>query len=258
MTSPWQAFRCKAVLPLSPENRALVVTFLSDLAAILQATKGLHASLWLDTAQLHRDGGSRLFSSHARQWSPVMGFGFDPTGPAPRTLEFSDLADATFGTPPKIFDRSAIFISSLKTTKSAYGLLAGRGLATMMFFRQDAPGKPDIVQAIDRFMENSRRTLEPMIASSMFRNYPFYLPLLSSAGITRATPQQLEDWLTGADVVWRENYEDSELLLLSRLDLVPSLQAAGILARAANLEHEGPVRGWTLTPDEHPEILHEQ
>ena len=157
-----------------------------------------------------------------------MGFAFDPAGPSPRTLQFSDLAEATYGTPPKIFDRSAIFVSALKETQPAYRLLAGRGLATLLFFPADDPSGGSSPQAIRSFMANSKQVLEPLITSSMFRHHPFYLPLLSSKSSANASGQQLESWLGGAQLLWRENFEDGEMLLLSPHDLAPVFSDLGM------------------------------
>jgi hypothetical protein len=250
MTPPWQAYRFKLAVPLTSEHHSWVVSFVERLMEIVSRQYRLQPSLWLDTAELHREGGARLLSSHVRQWSPQMGFGFDPTGPSPRTLEFSDLTDATFGSPPKIFDRSAIFVSSLEATQSAYRLLAGRGLATLLFFPGDGPADAQTLRSIKYFMENSRLILEPMINSPMFHNHPFYLPLLSSTGIANASSQQLENWLGGAELLWRENCDDEELLLLSVRDLAGVFEEAGM----CRLSHAEGAVPWSIAPINAKEI----
>src|ERR1700733_3003935 len=94
-SSPWQGFRVELpAFPLPEQPRAALSFLVTRLIRALAELYGLRPTLWLDTAELHRDGGARLFSSYARRWSPTMGFAFDPTGPAPRTLELSDLMDA--------------------------------------------------------------------------------------------------------------------------------------------------------------------
>ena len=100
--SAWHGYRLETAMPLAFDERPWLSSFVESLVDVIGRVYQLQPSLWLDTAELHRDGGARLLSSHARQWSPTMGFGFDPTGPSPRTLQFSDLAEATYGTPPKI------------------------------------------------------------------------------------------------------------------------------------------------------------
>ena len=244
--APWQAYRCPLAFPLAPEDRDRVTSFIDELTQAVGRLNRLHPSLWLDSAEIHRDGGSRLLSSHVPEWSPEVGFAFDPSGPAPRTLEFTDFTETAYGTPPKVFDRSALFISSLKATQSAYSLLVGRGVATILFFREDASSGTGINEAVKRFKENSRRTLEPMMASSMFRHHRFYLPLLSSNSIAKATLQQLEDWLGGTELLWRENYEDGELFLLSARDMGPAFEAVG-MSRLS--ESEGAV-SWSYTPQD--------
>jgi hypothetical protein len=199
--NPWQAFRVQvSAFPLKESSQIEVSVFVKRLIHTLSQTRRLQPTLWLDTAELHRDGGSRLFSSNARKWSPTMGFCFDPTGPAPRTLEFSDLTDAPWGTPLKISDRSAILVSNFQETAAAYQLLCGRGLASLLFF---LAGAAELPAAADRFMSNSRAILEPMVASNAFKHHNFYLPLLSSSSLSKAKSEDLLAWLGGAEIYLR-------------------------------------------------------
>lgn len=159
-----------------------------------------------------------MFSSYARRWSPTMGFAFDPTGPAPRTLELSDLMDAPWGTSPKIYDRSAVVVSNVEQTEEAYCLMSGCGLASLFFFAVDASG---LSATIDRFMSNSRATLEPLVASNAFKHHNFYLPLLSADSLVQAGAKDLAAWIGEVEVYCREVFEDQEVLLLARRDWEP-------------------------------------
>ncbi len=226
--APWSAFRVPLELPLPLAARPILLSIAERISSAAGRVYSLFPSLWLDTAELHRESGSRLFSQHVRQWSPRMGFAFDPTGPSPRTLEFTDLTDAPFGTPPKLFDRSAIFISALAQTLPAYRLLAGRGLSTLLFFPADAPAGSTLTAAITRFMEGTRATLEPLITSGTFRNHPFYLPLLSSTSLSSATSEQLIGWMAGAELLLCESFDGQELLLLSQRDLASLFDQLGM------------------------------
>lgn len=211
---PWTAFRVQLpAFPLKESFRAEIRLFVRHLIRAISQTRRLQPTLWLDTAELHRDGGPRLFSGNARKWSPTMGFGFDPTGPAPRTLEFSDLMDAPWGTPPKIFDRSAILVSNFQETSAAYQTMGGRGIASILFFGAEVAELPT---AVGRFIINSRATLEPLVASNAFKHHNFYLPLLSSSSLSTAKPEGLQAWLGEAEIYLREVFEGNELLLLGK------------------------------------------
>jgi hypothetical protein len=224
--SPFHLFRAEfPPFPLPEQSRASLNTLFTQLSRAASDLCGLQPTLWLDTAELHRDGGAQLFSSHARKWSPTMGFCFDPTGPAPRTLEFSDLMDAPYGTPPKIYDRSAIFVSNLQETAAAYGQMCGRGLASLLFF---AAATPALSVVVDRFMDNSRATLEPLVASNAFKHHNFYLPLFSSASVAKAAAKDLSAWMGDAEIYSREVPEEKELLLLAKRDLISIFQRLGM------------------------------
>jgi hypothetical protein len=224
--SPWHAFRAELpAFPLPEQLRAPLNNLFTQMSRVVSELLGLQPTLWLDTAELHKDGGARLFSSHARKWSPTMGFCFDPTGPAPRTLEFSDLMNAPYGTPPRIYDRSAIFVSNLQETTAAYRLMCGRGLSSALFF---AAAVPAISAAVDRFMINSRATLEPLVASNSFKHHNFYLPLFSSASLARAAREDLLAWMGDVEIYLREVPEDKELLLLAKRDMISIFQRLGM------------------------------
>lgn len=230
---PWQAFRVQlSAFPLKESSQAEISLLMDHLVRAITQTRKLQPTLWLDTAELHRDGGVRLFSSNARKWSPTMGFAFDPTGPAPRTLEFSDLMDAPWGTPPKISDRSAILVSNLQETTAAYQLMCGRGLASILFF---PAAISELRTAVDRFMSNSRAILEPMVASNAFKHHNFYLPLLSSPSLSKVKPEDLLAWLGETEIYLREVFEGNELLLLGR-DLVPVFEQLEMQRTSANDE----------------------
>ena len=241
--APWRAFRLElSAFPLSGPSRAALNFLIAKLIHAVSESHGLQPTLWLDTAELHRDGGARLFSGNARRWSPTMGFAFDPTGPAPRTLELSDLMDAPWGTPPKIYDRSAILVSAFHETAHAYRSIGGRGLASLLFFAAEPAG---LAVSVDRFMRNSRATLEPMVASNSFKHHNFYLPLLSAASIAKATEQELQAWIGEVEIYTREVFEENEFLLLTRRNIAPLFLNMGMQRNSK--DDESAV--WTISFD---------
>ncbi len=199
----------------------------------------MEATLWLDTKRLHEDGGSRLFSQNASAWSPEMGFCFDPLARPPRTMELSDLMDADYGTPPPIDDRSAIFVSNVAATAHACTQVAGRGLATLIFFRAGTP--TEARQAAEVYKRHTCDELRSCMAPGQFQNFPFYLPLLGSTAPSSATRAQLESWLGDAVLYVRDCAEGDEVVLVAREGYRTLFEAAG-LRPSHPLEEE---TGWT-------------
>ena len=114
---PWSAFRLKtSPYPLPAEERGRFAGVVDRLADAFSRRFSVHPTLWLDTQELHQDGGSKVFSRNSGQWSVRMGFCFDPTGDPPRPARMSDLLDVDYGTEVKVYDRSAIFVSDLAQT----------------------------------------------------------------------------------------------------------------------------------------------
>jgi hypothetical protein len=203
---------------------------------------GVVPTLWIDSQPLHHEGGRKIFSRNSRGWAPNMGFCFDPSQESPRPVSMSDLMDVDYGTPPKIYDRSAIHVSAYSQTMPAYRLLAGRGICVLLYFRAYAPEDSSLLPAVEAFMQHSRDALRPLITSGHFQHFPFYLPLLSSPSIVGKPAQQLTSWLDGVEVYLHESFDAQEMLILSRQDLKPVFQAAHL--RPVSI-HETNV-SWTL------------
>ena len=223
--SEWHAYRLEIdAFPLETERRRHIRSLVENLTAAIREVLRAGPTLWIDSQPLHHDEGAKLYSANARKWSPEMGFCFDPSGPPPRPLQMSDLMDVDYGTPPRIHDRSAIYLAAHPETMPAYKLLAGRGIATLLYFagQEDAA----LSRAVAAFMQHSRYALRPLMAPGQFQSFPFYLPLLSSQWIAGTPPQQLSAWLGDAEVYLRESFETKELLLLSQHDLNPVFQRA--------------------------------
>ena len=222
----WHSFRIGVSFPADPGAREWLLALVFRLVGHLRMSQHLEPTLWLDTQEMHQDGGSKIFSKHARAWSPTMGFAFDPTGPAPRPLEMSDLMDVTYGTPPKIFTRSAIYVSSVRETMPAYSLLAGRGLSTLLLF--PLGGVADASTFANAFISKSCEVLQPLMHDGSFQNYDFYFPLLSSKSLENLDAASLNSWLGGTELYLREGLEEKELFLLARFDLAPIFEAMGM------------------------------
>jgi hypothetical protein len=182
---------------------------------------------WLDLKYLHEDGGSKIYSRHARIWSPQMGFGFDPSGRPPRKMELDDLMNAEYGTPLQIDDRSSIHLSGKRQAKPAYEEMAGRGVTALMAFDD-----PDEGSAVDRYLQHTRLTLSRYMEPGQFQHFPFYFPLLSSNAISSATEAQLREWMGNARLYIREAYDSQELLMLSTHQLHPVFEGAGLRPNA--------------------------
>ncbi|HLH02846.1 MAG TPA: hypothetical protein VKX25_08750 [Bryobacteraceae bacterium] len=222
----WYAYRLETgAFPLSSDARAELFSMVDALTHAIAAQLSLRPTLWIDTQPLHHGGQAKLYSTHARAWSPEMGFCFDPAGPPPRPLLLSDLMDVDYGTPPKIHDRSAIRVSAHPQTMSAYRLLAGGGVATLLYFA--AENDAQLAQGSASFCHHSREAFRPMMSPGHFQTFPFYLPLLTSQTIAGAG-EAISQWLGNGELYLRECFDTQEVVLLSRNDLDPVLRAAGL------------------------------
>ncbi|QEE28343.1 hypothetical protein FTW19_10235 [Terriglobus albidus] len=222
--SPFQAF-CVPDLafPLSGEVRRPIVDLVKRLLAAAEKIGLTTPALWLDTQQLHQDGGSKVYGSHARQWSPAMGFCFDPSEAAPRKLRFDDLLNMEYGTQPKLADRSCIFVSNVQQSFAAYEVMGGRGVANLLCFRE-----ADTLAAAQRYMQHTQKTLKRYMAEGEFQNFKYYFPLLTSGSVAQASAQQLSEWLAEADLYLRESPETKELVIVGGRSLEHLLETAGL------------------------------
>jgi len=226
---PWHAFRVKtSSYPLPAEERVRFAGVVDRLADAFSRRFSAYPTLWLDTQELHRDGGSKLFSQNSGKWSATMGFAFEPTGDPPRPVQMSDLLDVDYGTKVKVYDRSAIFVSNLTQTLPAYKVLAGRGLGAFLFFESDSGSGQKLAAAASAFMKRTQERLRPLMSPGAFQGFRFYLPLLSSAVMTRAGAQQLDAWLGDGTVYLREAFEEQEVFLLARYDCAAVFQDMGM------------------------------
>lgn len=211
----------------------LTFPFLAEARPVLNLVKRLLVAagklglstpaLWLDTQQLHQDGGSKIYGSHARHWSPEMGFCFDPSEAAPRKLRFDDLLNMEYGTQPRLADRSCIFVSNVQQSLAAYEVMGGRGLASLLCFRE-----ADTLAAAQRYMRYTQQTLKRYMAEGEFQNFRYYFPLLNSGSIARASTQQLSEWLAETDLYLRESPDTKELVIIGRHPLEHLLETAGL------------------------------
>jgi len=241
--APWHAFRLKtSSYPWPGPERLRFAGVAALLSSGFSGALSVYPTLWLDTQELHLDGGAHILSQHSREWSTTMGFAFDPTGEPPRPLQMSDLMDVDYGTKPKIYHRSAMFVSNITQTIPASKLLAGRGLAVFLFFTSDGGSSPKLLASANGFMERSQVHLQPLMIPGAFRGFPFYLPLLSSVSMARASAQQLDTWLGDCTVYLREAFEDQEIFILARHDLTASFQSMGLRRLSAG---DDPV-SWSL------------
>jgi len=222
--NPFQAFYVPdLVFPLPAEARPPIVQLVKRLLVAAQKLGLSTPALWLDTQQLHQDRGSKVYGAHARQWSPEMGFCFDPSEAAPRKLRFYDLLNMEYGTQPRLADRSCIFVSNVQQSFAAYEVMGGRGLANLLCFRE-----ADTLAAVQRYMQHTRKMLKRYMAEGEFQNFKYYFPLLTSGSLAGASTQQLSEWLGESDLYLRESAETKELIIVGGRSLEHLLETAGL------------------------------
>jgi len=230
--APFHAARMQVPsFPLPAGERQLFGSAVFRLIAAAERVGLGVPACWLDLKHLHQEGGSRIYSSHARLWSPQMGFGFDPAGRPPRKMELDDLMNAEYGTKLQIDDRSSIYLSGELQAKPAYEMMAGRGITTLIAF-----GDPNPASAGARYLEHTRAVLKGYMAPGQFQHFPFYLPLLSSHAIASADGVKLREWMGNARLYIREAYDSQELVVLCDRSFHLLFQEAGLKPNAFAVE----------------------
>ena len=166
-----------------------------------------------------------------------MGFAFDPTDEPPREMDPKDILNMEWGAQVKTFMRSAIALRNTTETLSAYRLLAGRGLSTLLFF----PESSELRTRMENFAIHSCEVFRPMMHDGAFQSFGFYLPLLSSENLAKTHVEQLAVWLGDTVIYLREAFEAHEVLLLARCQLEPAFEKLQMIKQPAGASQAG----WT-------------
>lgn len=218
--APWEAYSIDSgAFPIEPSRSRPARSVVETVAAKISNVTGLSPDLFLQVAQLHVDGGSSLFATHAAGWNPSMGLGIFPDRDPPRTWKREDFEKLEPGqtvrpTSHKIFRLGL----AGEERNRAWQMMFGRG-ATLQIYT------PPPTAA---FMDRTREAFLPKIEERIFRRYPFFVPLFDGRALESASAEQLAAWSCGFSAYIRESAEDQSILIVSRVPLGAAFEKAGL------------------------------
>jgi hypothetical protein len=142
---------------------------------------------------------------NARLWMPEVGLGVWPDREPPRLWTKEDLEEAE--EPAKI---RPLMFKVLKVQEDpragthAWEAMAGRGCRMLIGCTEP-----------EQFLKHTAELFVPRMQQSVFRSFPFYVPLLESASCAGAGEAEMATWLRFCSYYVRESVEDEGLLAIS-------------------------------------------
>jgi len=217
--SAWDCYLCALPkFPVPVSKRPALAKLLAGLSSEIGKRFSLQLCTLLQFLQLQNDKGSDILTENGKRWLPEMGLGIWPDRDPPRQFDKKSF----FSFPPG-YKRPVLMYQLFRITaadgarEEACELMVGRGIVQLMF----SP------MSDKELLETGRSVLLPRIDDPSFREFPFYLPMLSGTTFGNGTAEQLNEWSCGAPVCIRESVEDKGLLIASREPLAPVFEALG-------------------------------
>ena len=203
-SAPWAA----CILPVSgfpvtEKERELLRGAVVDWVLGMAAKERLTLATWIQMSPLHKSGGARMLSQHAKSWLPETGLGVWPDRDPPRLWRDDDFLEREWGAPLPTLMHTVFHVSGpAPAPREALSLLIGSGTAVSVLLAASDPGV---------YHEQMQELLLPSIEEEALRGHPFYLPLLEAKSLQHAG---LDDWMGAARVYFRESVEDSGVLVI--------------------------------------------
>ncbi len=207
--------------PASKEQTQALQAMLSAFAETLLADPAQHHEVLLQTWKLNEQSGSGVLGQHMKAWAPEIGLGIWPDRKPPHGWTedgFMDAVAAKFrSAEPEMPTCRLLRLAGTPAARlDASQKMRGFGTTIDLFGRQEYP----------QLEQRARKLYLPRIKEARFHHEPFYLPLLDRQSLqAAATPARLSEWLCGVDVYVRESPEDGGILIVSRLPLLPIVEA---------------------------------
>jgi|SRR5579863_7562478 len=204
---PWKG----VLLPVSsfptPEAElAPVRMFLQKLVRSI-GTRAAVVETFIQLAGLHLADGAAHLTAHGQKWRPQMGLGVWPDREPPTGWTLEELQELVPGEKPRPLMNIALRLTGLPEARhQARDVLVGRG--TIVQFLANLEG--------EKLLTRARDVLFPPIKDPSFTSFSFYIPLLETKSLAKATADQLDAWCCGAHAYIRESPEDAGILILSK------------------------------------------
>ncbi len=224
----WEAYVVHAPPPPAPSEEAAVLrAFVSGLRMIAERRWQLTCEVFLQIWKIAVEGNAALYEDNLAIWQPSVGVGIWPHRKAPRRMTqasaMDHAADIMTGSEPELSSYHLCRVSGGdEAGRHAESQLIGRGMILEMY----SPG------GFSELQTAGRQVFLPGIADTVYRGFPFYLPVLDAATVAGAEAAQLARWTCGAELYLRESLEDHTLFILSHRPL------REIMTRAAEMIDE--------------------
>ncbi|GEM_PF-7104187 len=153
-------------------------------------------------------GSNSLMSPNARHWMPSMGMGVWPYKDPPRLMTMEDTEDFDPSKPFPFFSHPLCRVTRESSKDHCWDTLSGWGVLAALLSPMDSSA----------FTRRAYDNLLPLISEPLFMVYQEYWPLLD-ASAPAANRSQVEKWLCGAKVYYRESIEDQKVILVSLLPI---------------------------------------
>ena len=162
----------------------------------------------------------RAGSQAIRELGPMLddyGLGIHPEAEPPRTWNRHDFERITLNDqlPP-------LFLEVMRANT-----LRPQALEAVQarFFATGAFAEAYTVPAVD-FYESATALFKPRITNRTARMFPYHAPILRRRALESASPQDVEQWMCGAQIYLREAVEEEGLVLLFRGESEPTIRHA--------------------------------
>ena len=189
-----------------PDYTAIVDWLLSNLAPF---ERTLSREVMLQFDRCRPDVEIPLLRANARIWQPEIGLGVWPEQAPPTTWTKEEFLAAAPGTlRPVMYRIFRVQTEDPSAQTSAWQTMLGSGALLRV-----ATTNPNA------FLSATTTFLQPKIEDVSLESFPFYVPLLTAAGLAHPHPAfavELDTLLPVAVGYMRESQEDGGLLVLSR------------------------------------------
>jgi hypothetical protein len=217
---------------LRPDSYDPARAFLQELVSYFTARVGCGHESFIQIGQVREPEITRLFASHARDWIPETGLGVWPHRPAPRMWQMKDMEhiESASGTGPLL---NSVFrvMAHGNVRLDAMTTMLGTGCGLQLVSHVESPILlRDLKELFLRFIEDR-----------VFRIFPWYVPLIEKAVLTKPMEPSILSVLSGISLYIRESPEDGGILMVSAQPL------AEIFARLGCKQIESETKpAWTL------------
>ena len=208
----------QAPLGLRPDSYDPVRVFVQDLVSYFIARLGCVHESFIQIGQVRDQEVTRLFASKARSWAPETGLGVWPDRPAPRMLQMKDMEEIESPSSRGPLLNSVFRVTAHANARlDAMSTMLGTGCGLQLISQREG--------AV--LLQNLKELFLGFIQDRVFRIFPWYVPLVGKAALTKPIETFTANVLRGIDVYIRESPEDGGILIVSAQPLAEIIERLG-------------------------------